>query len=143
MRGEDVKAQGRFKPDNVPLICEAGASRSIADLPIGTLRKIRPIPGARRSDRYCAAIVRGSSLTNDGILDGDCAIVRLTFDLYEITPGRLVVALTPYGLLIKHIYPTLDEHVRLVSANPQFQDILLEAAEVSIQGIVVRLERDL
>lgn len=142
MKRRDVKPLDD-KPADVLLICEAGAAHTAPDLPIGTLREIRPIAGARRSDRFCAAVVRGRSLSDDGIFDGDCAIVRLTFESYEITPGRLVVVLTPYGLLIKHIYLTLDQHVRLVSACASYSDLLLEPSEVKIQGIVVRIERDL
>jgi SOS-response transcriptional repressor LexA len=89
------------------------------------------------------AVITGSSLIDDGILDGDCVIVRLTFERYELTPGRLVAVLTPYGLLVKHIYVTLDDHVRLVSANPAFEDMVLEPEEVTVQGIAVRIERDL
>lgn len=87
--------------------------------------------------------MNGLSLVGDGIFDGDCAIVRLTFDQYEVTPGRLVAVLTPYGLLLKHIYLTLDDRVRLVSASPDFADILLDSTEITIQGVVVRIERDL
>lgn len=141
MKGRDVKPVDD-KPANVPMICEAGAAHSTPDLPIGSLREIRPITGARRADRFCAAVVRGRSLSDDGIFDGDCAIVRLTFEPYEITPGRLVVVLTPYGLLIKHIYLTLDNHVRLVSAHPSYKDLFLDVSEVTIQGVVVRIERD-
>jgi SOS-response transcriptional repressor LexA len=131
------------KHANVPLICEAGAARSIENLPRAGLREIRSITGARRSDQFCAAVIVGSSLADDGILDGDCIIVRLTFERHELTPGRLVAVLTPCGLLVKHIYLTLDDRIRLVSANPAYEDMLLDLDQVTVQGIAVRIERDL
>lgn len=145
MKRDGVEAPERFAAllDNVPLANEAGASKSSVDLPSDNVRTIRPIRGARRKDKFCAARVRGNSLCDDGVFDGDCAIVRLTFERNEVTPGRLVAILTPYGLLLKHCYLALSGDVRLVSANPMFEDIILEPEEVTIQGLVVRIERDL
>lgn len=127
----------------VPVVCIIGASRSMENLPIEKWRKIRPITGARPHDRFCASQVSGDSFKDEGIFDGDYVIVRLNFESYEITPGRLVAALTPYGLLIKRVYLTLDDQVRLVSANAEYPDLLMDADQVEIQGIIVRVERDL
>jgi repressor LexA len=132
-----------FKPVRIPTICLVGASRSLEHLPIQEWREIRPIKNARPFDRYCAARVSGNSLYDDGIYDGDYIIARLNFELAEVTPGKIVVVLTPYGLLVKHIYLMLDSRVRLVSANPVYEDLVLDAADVEIQGIVVRVERDM
>lgn len=126
----------------VPVICMIGASNSLVDLPIEEWREIRPIDNARPFDMFCGAKVCGDSLKEDHIVDGDYAIVRVTFERYEITPGRLVAALTPFGLLIKHVYPTLNGKVRLVSANRLYSDLLFDAEDVTIQGVVVRTERD-
>jgi SOS-response transcriptional repressor LexA len=131
-----------FAPVRIPLVCLVGASRSLEHLPIQEWRDIRPIKNARPFDRFCAARVSGNSLYDDGIFDGDYIISRLNFELAEITPGKLVVALTPYGLLVKHIYQMLDGRIRLVSANPVYTDLVIDAADVEIQGIVVRVERD-
>ena len=131
-----------FVPVRIPVICLIGASRSIEHLPIREWRDIRPIKNARPFDRFCAARVSGNSLLDDGIHDNDYIIARLTFELSEITPGKLVAVLTPYGLLIKHIYLQLDGRVRLVSANPVYEDIVLDTTDAEIQGIVVRVERD-
>lgn len=132
-----------FDPVGIPVICIIGASQSIENLPIQQWREIRPIEGARPFDRYCAAQVNGDSLKDDGIYDGDFVIIRLNFEAYEIKPGRLVATLTPYGLLLKHIYLTLNNQVRLVSANPNYEDLLLDLEDVQIQGVIVRIERDM
>jgi SOS-response transcriptional repressor LexA len=127
----------------IPVVCMVGAARSFEDSPIQGWREIRPIKNARPFDRFCAAPVAGNSLIDEGIIDGDYVIVRLNFEDYDITPGKLAVVNTPYGLLLKHVYQTLDRKVRLVSANPAYEDIVLDADDVTVQGVVVRIERDL
>jgi SOS-response transcriptional repressor LexA len=138
----DTVQADRFAPVIIPVVCLVGASRSVEHLPILEWREIRPIKNARPFDRYCAARVSGNSLYDDGIYDGDIVIARLNFELTEIYPGKLAVVLTPLGLLVKHIYVSLDSKVRLVSANPVYEDIVLDCDDVEIQGVVVRVERD-
>jgi SOS-response transcriptional repressor LexA len=103
-------------------------------------REIRPVDGARQYDRFCALQVNDDSLIDDQILDGYYAIVRLTFDDSEITPGRLVAVLAPGGLFIKHIYLEANNRIRLVSANDEYEDLIFDAGNVRIQGVVVRAD---
>lgn len=128
---------------SIPIICFIGASSTLDHLPIKEWREIRPIARARPFDRFCGARINGDSLAGDRICDGDYVIVRITFDDFEITPGRLCAVLTPFGLLVKHVYPTLDGRVRLVSSNVNYSDLIFDGHEVTIQGIVVRVEWDL
>jgi SOS-response transcriptional repressor LexA len=58
-------------------------------------------------------------------------------------PGQLAAVFTPYGLLLKHIYYTLGNKVRLVSANPAYDDLVLDAEDVTVQGIAVQVVRQL
>src|SRR5689334_15300012 len=88
-----------YIPISVPVVCTLSAGKSIEFLPILSHRKIRPVNGARPNDRFCAAHINGSSLNGDRIYDGDYAIIRLTFDDFEVTPGKLVAILTPQGML--------------------------------------------
>lgn len=138
-----IKLESISHPLYLPVICSIGAARSFDDLPIGDWRETRPVESARPLDQFCFAQVSGESLYEDGIHDGDFILIRLTFEDLELTPGRLLAVFTPYGLLIKHVYKTLDNKVRLVSANPAYEDILLEADDVTVQGIAIRVERDL
>jgi SOS-response transcriptional repressor LexA len=126
----------------IPVLSDIGAAKSFNDAPIEKWREIRP-PGTRARDQLCGAEISGNSLVDDGILDGDLAVFRTNFESHELKPGRLVAALTPYGLLIKHIYVGLAGNVRLVSANTGYEDIVLDSGEVTVQGIVVRIERDI
>lgn len=129
----------------IPIVCTIGASKShesFDDLPILGWRDVRPIKGARPFDQFCGAPVQGDSMIADNIFDGDYAIFRTTFDAEEVTPGKLCAIWTPRGLVIKHVYITLDDSIRLVSSNPHYQDIVYSLEDVVIQGIVVRVEHD-
>lgn len=78
----------------------------------------------------------GDSLTGVGIRDGDFALIHLTVN---VRSGDLVAALTPEGMLVKF----LSYHngcVRLESANPQYAPHDYDAADIQIQGKVVRVD---
>jgi phage repressor protein C with HTH and peptisase S24 domain len=129
----------------VPIICTIGAAKkheTFDDVPILEWRTIREIKGARPFDQYCGAPVEGNSMIGDNIQHNDFAIFRTTFDIWEVTPGQLCAVWTPQGLLIKRVYITLNDEIRLASSNPEFCDLVFSVEDVSIQGIIVRIERD-
>lgn len=127
---------------NIPWVAIVAAGKTLEDSPITGWREIRPLDICGHRGRCCIVTIQGDSLRDDGILDGDVAVVKMNFEPWDIRPGRLVVILTPYGIFIKHLYQTLNGYVRLVSANPEYEDLLLESDLVQILGIVVRVERD-
>jgi SOS-response transcriptional repressor LexA len=127
----------------VPMLAVVGAGKNMADLPINGWRLIHESSKVNQSDTHCGALIQGDSLAGDGIHDGDIAIFKLNFEAYELTPGRIAAVLTPNGLLIKHVYLTLNEQVRLVSSNPHYSDLIFDVDDVDVQGIVVRIERDM
>jgi SOS-response transcriptional repressor LexA len=102
-----------------------------------------PVPAGWKSwDRFFYACVTGETLAGEGIHDGDMAVVRVNFKDSELTPGRLIAATTPYGLLLKRIYQSPDgKTVRLVSANPDYGDLVLDRGDVEIRGVVVQTVR--
>ncbi|MGA9773218.1 MAG: S24 family peptidase [Blastocatellia bacterium] len=120
----------------IPLVSTIGAARRFDELPIEGFLDVPKPKGARNSDRYCSAAIMGDSLIERGINDGDIAVIRLTFDANEFQQGQLLAVRTPHGLLLKFVYWTLKGKVRLVSANPKYEDILLDAEDVSVQGVV-------
>jgi SOS-response transcriptional repressor LexA len=126
----------------IPLLGSVGASRSHERFDMTGWRNISPIRNAAPSDKFIATPVEGDSLTGDRIFDGDFVIIRLTFDLDEITPGKLVSVNTPSGTLIKHIYRRPDGQIRLVSSNDAYAPIVYDEELVTICGIVVRAEQD-
>lgn len=121
---------------------ELVAGKAIIRAPVEGWREVRFFHAGKDRHHYYATTMVGDALIDEGILDGDYVLVCVDFEKSEIRPGKLVVVSTPYGMLVKHIYPTLTGKVRLVAANPDYEDLLLEAEDVQIQGLVVRIERD-
>jgi len=85
--------------------------------------------------------VRGESMRDAGILDGDLLAVRQT---PEARPGQIVVARIEDEVTVKR----LEQHgarVRLLPENPDFApiEIDLERQELAIEGIGVGVLRDL
>ncbi|MEK7065588.1 MAG: transcriptional repressor LexA [Patescibacteria group bacterium] len=80
--------------------------------------------------------VKGTSMIDDGILDGDYVVIQHQQDAKN---GDIVVALLPSGLAtLKRIYFEKDR-IKLMPANSQMSPIF--ATHVKIQGRVVGLIR--
>lgn len=92
------------------------------------------------SDRFVLSEVCGDSLRNAGIYDGDYALIHLNCE--EVRDGDLVAAFTPDGMLIKFFYHNHDGHIRFESANPAWPARYYDPEDVTIQGKVIRTERD-
>ena len=79
------------------------------------------------------AKVRGHSMTERGIDDGDLLVINR-----KITPrhGHIVVAVIDNELTCKTLF-CQNEVVKLVAANPDFKDIeLRDSQELTIWGVV-------
>lgn len=74
--------------------------------------------------------VRGDSMINAGILDGDLVLVR---PQQEAPNGTIVVALVDGDATVKR-FERGNGHVRLVAENPAYQPIV--TTNVSLVGIV-------
>ncbi|MGH9943327.1 MAG: LexA family protein [Pyrinomonadaceae bacterium] len=136
----------KAKPTNdtlrIPILSEVFAGKPV---PLETLsfagwREIRSIKGARLGDRFAAAPIRGDSLIEDHITDGDILIIHLTS---EAKIGDLAVALTPDGVTVKYIHAQVEGLVLLRGANSIYEDQIWDASEITIQGVVKRVERDI
>jgi repressor LexA len=80
--------------------------------------------------------VKGKSMIEDGIMDGDYVVIQHQEDAKN---GDIVVALLPNGLAtLKRIYFE-KERIRLMPANSEMSPIY--ATHVKIQGICVGLLR--
>jgi repressor LexA len=81
--------------------------------------------------------VEGSSMQDEGILDGDYVIVRQASTARD---GQRVVALLPDGeTTLKTLYRQPDGRIRLQPSNPDFDPIIVDSCEV--QGIVIGVMR--
>lgn len=89
-----------------------------------------------RGDNYVLK-VRGDSMIDDGIHDGDFVIITKR-ELAE--NGQMVVANVRGEVTLKRFYRE-GARVRLQPANERMTPIMVKADEVMIQGIVVGLMR--
>ena len=81
--------------------------------------------------------VRGDSMIEDGILDGDYVIIARR---ERAENGEMVVANVNGEVTLKRFYHE-GERVRLQPANSMMSPIYASAREVAVQGIVVGLMR--
>jgi repressor LexA len=81
--------------------------------------------------------VRGDSMIDDGILDGDYVIIARR---EQADNGEMVVANVNGEVTLKRFYHE-GERVRLQPANSMMHPIYASAREVAVQGVVVGLMR--
>lgn len=82
--------------------------------------------------------VRGDSMVEDGIRDGDYIVVARR---EKAENGQTVVALVRGEATLKRYYSE-GKQIRLQPANPSMKPIYAPAREVRIQGVVTGLIRD-
>ena len=92
-------------------------------------------PFVKPGKTYFALNVRGASMLNAGILEGDLAIIEQSEVAEE---GQIVVAVVENAITLKRFYREQDR-VRLQPENPDFQPIYSD--NVKIAGIMVGLVR--
>jgi repressor LexA len=81
-------------------------------------------------DGYFLLRVRGDSMINAGILDGDMVLVR---PQHEATNGAIVVALVDGDATVKR-FERANGHVKLIAENPAYEPIV--TSNVSLVGLV-------
>lgn len=91
-----------------------------------------------RSGQRFALRVRGESMIDEQIRDGDYVIVERRAQVRE---GQTVVALLPGGEATLKKFYRRGRQIRLEPANPAFEPIELDAQEVQIQGVVIGVVR--
>ena len=82
--------------------------------------------------------VRGESMIEDGIHDGDMVVVQAAADA---TNGDMVVAMVDGEVTLKRFFREAPDTIRLQPANSEMEPIFVAAAALTIQGIVVGLLR--
>lgn len=129
---------------------ESRSSSSVRDLPLfGYIAAGRPldvevgdetisVPAhlTSRGDNYVLK-VRGDSMVDDGILDGDLVIIARR---ERADNGEMVVANVNGEVTLKRLYQE-GERVRLQPANSMMSPIYAAARDVAVQGVVVGLMR--
>jgi repressor LexA len=88
-----------------------------------------------------ALTVHGDSMVNSHIAEGDMVLMEPVNDPARLRNGTIVSALVPgSGTTLKHFHRHGDQ-VRLEAANPAYAPIVLPAEQVSVQGRLVAVWR--
>jgi repressor LexA len=112
-----------------------------AGSPIESIPDPEPVsvpPDFVRAGENFVLKVRGESMIEDGIHDGDLVVVQSTA---EANDGDMVVAMVDGEVTLKRIFRQAPGTIRLQPANSEMAPILVAADTVTIQGIVVGLLR--
>jgi repressor LexA len=91
----------------------------------------------RRDNTFCLR-VKGESMVDEGIRDGDYIIVE---GRDAANAGETVVALIGDEATVKKYYPEANGRVRLEPANPSMVPIFVSEENLRIRGVVVGLMR--
>ena len=94
-----------------------------------------PDPFVRPGKSYFALRVRGLSMQNAGILDGDLAVIEQTNTAVD---GQIIVAVIDDAITLKRYYKEANR-VRLQPENPDFQAIYCQ--DVRIVGTLASIVR--
>lgn len=132
-------------------LVEARDSRGSVTLPlVGTVAAGQPIEAIETDDsiavpeafvgraRTYALRVRGNSMVEDGILDGDVIVVE---DRPDAADGQTVVATVDGEATVKRLYREKAGMIRLQPANESMRPILARASDVLVRGVVVAVMR--
>ncbi|MBM4259259.1 MAG: transcriptional repressor LexA [Deltaproteobacteria bacterium] len=97
-----------------------------------------PSEFVRRSDTAFALRVKGESMIEEGILDGDYIVIE---QRPTAQAGETVVALVNGEATVKKFFPDRGGRVRLQPANAQMEPIIARGKDVEIRGVVVAVLR--
>jgi repressor LexA len=120
----------------VPLLGLVAAGRPIEPFPNEESIEV-PSTLLGKGDHFVLR-VRGESMVEDGILDGDYVIVAKRA---KAESGQTVVALVRGEATLKRYYSE-GARVRLQPANAAMRPLTVDARDVTIQGVVTGLIRD-
>ena len=93
----------------------------------------------KRSGNHYVLRVRGDSMIDDQIRDGDMVVVH---DRQAADDGDMVIAmLDGASATVKRYYRERDGRIRLQPSNDQLQPIYVQEGQLRVQGIVVGVLR--
>jgi repressor LexA len=131
----DTRREERSNARELPLFGYIAAGRPL-DVEVGNEMIAVPEHLTSRGENYVLK-VRGDSMVDDGILDGDLVIIARR---ERAENGEMVVANVAGEMTLKRLYKEGDR-VRLQPANSMMHPIYAAARDVAVQGVVVGLMR--
>lgn len=123
-----------IRPTHVPLLGTVTAGVPI--LAVETIEDYIPVPIDQRGRNLFALKIKGDSMINAGILDGDIAVVEQTPTAEN---GDIVVALIDDEATVKRFYKE-NGKFRLQPENENYEPIIV--TELAILGKLVSLIRN-
>jgi len=124
---------------------------STVELPLlGTVAAGRPIEALEDADTFSVPEefvrrqntfvlrVRGNSMIDDGIRDGDYIVVE---ERVSADNGETVVALVNGEATVKKFYRDKGGKIRLMPANETIEPIIAKEKDVAVRGVVVAVMR--
>jgi len=130
------KTNGSAAARELPLLGQVAAGAPI-DAIDGNDTISVPEQFVRRDNTFCLR-VKGESMVDEGIRDGDYIIVE---GRDAANQGETVVALIGDEATVKKYYRETDGRIRLQPANPSMEPIYLPEDGLQIRGVVVGLMR--
>jgi repressor LexA len=132
---EIVEREESPRAVSLPLAGSVAAGKPlVSEEPDGTVE----VPVSMlRDGEHVALRVRGDSMVDDGILDGDLLVVQRR---EEAQPGETVVALVDGKATVKRFYLQANQ-IELRPASDQFGPIFADPSSVRLEGVVVGLLR--
>jgi len=133
---EMVPQQKKSGAVDLPLLGYVAAGQPIEAIEASDTFTV-PEEFVRRQNTFVLR-VKGRSMIDDGIWDGDYIVVeeRATAD-----NGETVVALVKGEATVKRFYQEPGGRVRLMPANESMQPIIAKDKDVAIRGVVVAVLR--
>jgi repressor LexA len=130
----------RVRPvTHVPLVGDVAAGTGV--LAQESVEEVLPLPeDFTGTGRLFVLRVRGESMIEAGILDGDYVVVR---EQPDAEPGDTVVAGIPGGEATVKTFRRRGRKIVLVPSNAAFEEMVLAPDEVKIYGKVVTVLRRL
>lgn len=126
--------KGGVRPTHVPLIGTVTAGQPI--LAVQAIEDYIPVPVQQRGRSLFALRVKGDSMINAAILDGDIAIVEQTPVAQN---GEIVVALIDDEATVKRFYKEKGVF-RLQPENENYEPIIVK--ELTVLGKVISIIRN-
>mgnify|MGYP001810053961 CR=1 FL=1 len=123
---------------DLPLLGSVAAG---APLDLATHGETVSVPAdfLRRDGSHYVLRVRGQSMIDEQIRDGDFVVVN---DRKSVDNGEMVIAVvSDRGATVKRFYRERDGRVRLQPANEHMQPMYVSPSDVQIQGVVVGVMR--
>ncbi|HEV7454410.1 MAG TPA: transcriptional repressor LexA [Candidatus Saccharimonadales bacterium] len=140
-RSRNIKVEDVPKLVKIPILGEIAAG-----LPIEPIEEPEPVYVStqlvKNPSNHYALKVKGDSMIDDGIQDGDTVIIRA--QNYVDYQGQTIVAIINGCATLKR-FGGVDEDgmVRLIPRNPKMQVMLADLANFEIRGRLVGLVRSI